>query len=181
MHLKPDDVRFLVVHHTGVDVGGRTEEQYMADLDTSVRVHRRMDGIPYHIIILPSGDDSVCRPLDQRGQHARGYNYRSVGVALAGNCDQHPPTKPALATLVSVLVGLCEEFDLDADAVRGHRELEGCRTHCPGSYVPIDIVRRRVRRELECRRAAAVASPAGSTGSVPTGTTPGSGSSGSGA
>jgi N-acetylmuramoyl-L-alanine amidase len=180
VELKHEDVCRIVIHHTGVDVGARSEDEYLRDLDTSVRVHRRMDGIPYHVLILPSGEDSVCRPLDQRGQHARGWNYRSIGVALAGNLEHHPPTGPAVATLVSICVGLCEEFGLTADDVVGHKELEGCRTDCPGSYVPLQILRRKIRRELDCRNKLTASLP-GSSASAPSETTPGGGSSGSGA
>jgi N-acetylmuramoyl-L-alanine amidase len=142
-------VDLLVVHHTVCDLDGRTVDEFVLDLDTSVRRLRNMAGIPYHWLIFADGTVRPGRPLDQRGEHASGYNSRSYGYAFVGNMSAVMPTKIATAVLVERLAMDAFDLGLDVQAVRGHGELEGVTKDCPGRYVCMSLVRALVARGLK--------------------------------
>lgn len=55
------------------------------------------------------------------------------------------PTPTQWRALLQMLGDLVRRHGLDAAAVKGHRELAGCRTQCPGSTVDLDHLRAALR------------------------------------
>lgn len=60
-----------------------------------------------------------CRPIEFRGAHVAGANYRSIGVAYVG----FTPTPLQLETLLNLTTDLVLQLNLDLDTgVLGHHE-----------------------------------------------------------
>lgn len=59
------------------------------------------------------------------------------------------PTPAQHRALVSLLVDLVTRHDLAAEVVKGHRELAGCRTVCPGGNLNLTDLRRELRDRME--------------------------------
>ena len=141
----------VVVHHTG--------SRILRDFDSPLLVklrHRFLkgwDNVGYHYLIgngrlTEDGKIYDGRPIEMPGAHAFGHNKNSIGIAMIGNFDHSKPTDKQMATLSQLLVKLCGDYGLGADAIRGHRELEYAKTACPGKYVDMDSVRTAVTTSL---------------------------------
>ena len=51
--------------------------------------------------------------------------------------------------LVLLLADLCMRWELEPkDAIRGHREMEGASTECPGRLVDMDLIRAEVAEKV---------------------------------
>jgi len=126
----------------------------------------------YHYLIHPTGlveyalDESASAPHagfadrdDRLGlEHGQYWNEHLLSVCLlgwfesdrerAGSLIPNRFTKPAPGqwrALRNLLSDLIRRHRLEPDTVRGHRELEGCSTRCPGANVDLEAL----RRELE--------------------------------
>lgn len=74
----------IVIHasatRAGADIG--------LDEITAMHVARGFDTVGYHEVILRSGDIEFGRHPDAVGAHARGQNYRSIGICMTGGIDE---------------------------------------------------------------------------------------------
>lgn len=97
---------------------------------------RRFKDIGYHFLIRLSrrrGEWIVetGRPCWMRGAHCPGHQDW-IGVAVAGDYEEHDLPLAALAHLKAILAQLCAEYELRPKAqVKPHREFR--KTLCPGS------------------------------------------------
>jgi N-acetyl-anhydromuramyl-L-alanine amidase AmpD len=119
--------------------------------------------IGYHWLITDAPDSPLGpqmhmgRPHDfddswepwERGAHVKGHNSHTVGICLVGSHSDYAPSEAALDLLHGWLVALCLNWNLGASDIRGHREMKGAATECPGSFVDMDAIRERVRVALE--------------------------------
>ncbi len=55
------------------------------------------------------------------------------------------PTQMQWQALVGLARRLCERHAIPSENVRGHRELAGCRTRCPGANLDLEALRAAVR------------------------------------
>lgn len=128
----------------------------------------------YHYCILPNGVIEYCLdemiggfhagfadPDDDLGlEHGQFWNQHYLAVCVVGwfetarvhaghRIPDHfvRPTQHQWTSLVGLVGDLCERFDVEPSAVRGHRELPGCATRCPG-----DLDLELLRHELAERR-----------------------------
>jgi|10_taG_2_1085330.scaffolds.fasta_scaffold55281_4 hypothetical protein len=117
--------------------------------------------IGYHYLIRQPEDRdepvlSMGRPhnLDDEwepweyGAHSKGENDIGVGICILGNFDGEPVPEGMWGLLVKQLVALCIHFGLSASAVKGHKEMPGASTACPGRYVTLDSLRNAVATRL---------------------------------
>ena len=91
-----------------------------------------MLGVAYNILIRRGGELEWGRPLTRVGAHCRGWNTRSVGVALCFAGDPRfswgQPTRPSeeqldsLARVARALGGALPNFGPSADSIKGHRD-----------------------------------------------------------
>lgn len=139
-------VKKIVIHHSATPGGDvifiRHEHQ----------VVRGWRGPGYHKIIpngrtfgsWPAGEDGEIqkgRPLDddsifeanEVGAHALGFNRETVGICLIGNFMSMQPTQAQIRSLIEVCCDLCEQFDLEPNAIVGHCDVNN--TDCPGKYL----------------------------------------------
>lgn len=70
----------IVIHcadtYDHMDIGVREINQWHLD--------RGWSGVGYHFVIRRDGTVENGRGINEVGAHARGYNYESVGICLAG-------------------------------------------------------------------------------------------------
>lgn len=103
---------------------------------------------PYHVLVRADGRVEQLLPLLVCGAHAVAHNWRSWGVAVAGNYDEvELPDR-----LWRVVVQTCATLALLTRSVNGHTELPGASSdpnkRCPGQYINMDWVRTAVTKKL---------------------------------
>lgn len=112
---------------------------------------------PYHFHIWRPADSlaaegvnlwvvSAGRNLEEIPASDHGHNTGAIAVCVHGNYHLTPLPLFALTRLAGCVAELCQRFGLGVEAIRGHRELPGAATLCPG-YDP-DVVRDLVRAML---------------------------------
>jgi N-acetylmuramoyl-L-alanine amidase len=157
------NVQYLVVHTAAFD--GRNCDAAMID-----RWHRDQGwaGIGYHFVIINDRHDTVAdgtlqrgRAKDRPGAHVAGLNTRSLGICCVGHGDRRPHTEKQRQTLLGLLSGLMDEYNVPVENVIGHREVNALvargvvqqqyRTtkSCPGSMVSMDEIRQQLRQRRE--------------------------------
>lgn len=155
-------IRYLFVHTAAADIPN--VDAAMIDL---WHRERGWSGIGYHYVILDDrhgtkadGTVEVGRPEARSGAHVRGANAASIGICCTGHGDLRPLTAAQMTSLVRLLADLARRFELTADAILGHREVnllaeQGViparyRTSksCPGTKVDMDEIRAAVARRL---------------------------------
>jgi N-acetylmuramoyl-L-alanine amidase len=137
--------RYIIVHHTATDIGNAKL------LDKSHEDRGFWNGLGYHFLIdngtLGKGDGLIeVAPRwirQQSGAHCKagGMNERGIGVALVGNFSEAGPTPDQMVALGYLLKTLCKYYKIPYGNVRGHREVEGAATECPGKKFPMIRVR----------------------------------------
>jgi hypothetical protein len=142
-----DPAKWLfVVHHTA---------GYPVSSDAVVRAiqnfHMETRGwadVGYHFLIGPDGKVYQGRDLNYAGAHAYGHNKGSVGVNFMGCYDTlecHAPAYPEVTAPSDIMIESMGELignlslhfgiELSRETVKGHRELAGARTSCPGDLI----------------------------------------------
>lgn len=137
--------KYVIVHHTATDIG------------KALQVHRAHEdrgfwnGLGYHFLIdngtLGKGDGQIeVSPRwikQQNGAHCKagGMNEVGIGVALVGNFNTDLPTQKQLQALTYLLGTLCRYYHIPPRNVKGHRDVQGAATDCPGSRFPWQSVR----------------------------------------
>ena len=102
-------------------------------------------GIGYNLVVNRDGSIIIGRGMDAVGAHTyppRGINSTSVGIGVQGNFDSVNTYMPdaqfnALVWLIKHIRGIYGNIP-----IRGHREVPGTSTACPGRFFPIDEIRR---------------------------------------
>ena len=139
MSYAPDHaVTYIVVHYSATPV----EKDFMAkDIDEMHRA-RGFKEIGYHYFIRKDGTVETGRDLSQPGRfeigaHSKGENSKSVGVCYEGGVRQSAPnigydsrTKAQTKAMIDLIKSLQSRFP--NAVVRGHRDMPGAATQCPG-------------------------------------------------
>lgn len=149
-----EDARTIFRHH--VDTLGWTHGGYHYFVHPSGLVEYALDE---RIAAFHAGfADPDDRLGLERGQY---WNNHLIAVCLLGWFERDrtrrggtiaipnrftSPTSGQWRALVGLLVDLCRRYALAAETIRGHRELTGCRTRCPGANVDLDALRAIVGR-----------------------------------
>ena len=124
-------VRYLIVHHAGgiLSVAGIH----------SAHLGNGWSGIGYQYVVELDGDIHRGRPEWASGAQCEGYNNQSIGVCFIGNY-QTTKTMPAaqLASGRELMAYLMDKYR--GVPVRGHGEMPGNATDCPGKYFPMDAL-----------------------------------------
>jgi len=162
VHLRPGNPNLIVYHHTAM----ASSSTFQDIVDEFLRNKKWLTG--YHCVIMPDGGiRSFCR-WDRYGNHAKGINARSLGIAFHGNFHTEPtdkyanadgrygnraPTDEQLragARVVALWVNIYDDIVLDFNtAIRAHREAMPQHTVCPGSNFPTAEFQRLVCRYHE--------------------------------
>jgi N-acetylmuramoyl-L-alanine amidase-like protein len=162
-------VEKIVVHHTGTASDERDWPSVVRAIYRNC-VARGYRDVPYHWLIdpdgfvyegrwarhdrpgaVPTGEDSRGRSV--RGGHAKGHNERTIGVALLGTFDDHPPPSLAFDALIALVAWKCSRWRIDPMDATAYRMSDGTRevipnicphrriraTDCPGRGV-VDVL-----------------------------------------
>ena len=148
-HKRLADADQIVVHHTAM----HSQLGFDAIVDEFLVTKQWLTG--YHAVIMPNGDIKPFCRWDRTGNHARGHNHHTLGIALHGNFhqsghDDHDryanddgqfgnvrPTAEQLhsaARLIALWTFLYP--DMKDDFLVPHRQLNSGATVCPGSRFP---------------------------------------------
>jgi len=139
MSYKPDSaVTYIVIHYSATPI----ERNFTAaDID---RMHRDrgFKEIGYHYFIRKDGTVETGRDLSQSGRfevgaHSKGENSSSIGVCYEGGVRANAPTigfdsrtKQQHVAMEALVISLMERFP--RAIVKGHRDMPGAATQCPG-------------------------------------------------
>ena len=136
----------IVIHHSATDDGPD-----VLDFNAIMRwhvEHNKWSDIGYHAVAEYVDNIPILifgRPVQLYGAHTRGYNGH-LGLCFVGDFNKlAPPGILVTEAIKRVLVPWCLTHNLSADAVRGHSELPGTATDCPGHAFDMD----QLRKELE--------------------------------
>jgi len=156
-HLRPKEPDLIVYHHTAMS----SSIPFRGIVDEFLVNKGWLTG--YHCVIMPDGTiHPFCR-WDRYGNHAKGLNQRSLGIAFHGNFHtlvndrysnhdgrfgmQEPTTAQldAGARMVALWVQLYDDIQLDFDTdILPHKTAMPGHTVCPGSNFPHDEFRKKV-------------------------------------
>jgi hypothetical protein len=154
VHLRPANPDLIVVHHTGMH-----SDTTFAEVVSLIKQKGWLTG--YHCVVLKDGSiHPFCR-WDRYGTHVRGYNRRSLAIALHGNFETDPAqpfanadgryglTAPsdvqldAAARVVALWTFLYEIPLAFESAIVPHSAL--VPTACPGSNFPLVLFQQLIR------------------------------------
>ncbi len=136
----------VVVHHSAIERGN-------AAIYHRNHLRRGMvNGLAYHFVIgngLDSRDGEIeigVRWLQQlEGGHVGSarVNAVGIGICLVGNFEEGRPSSKQLSSLKALIGYLRQNAMVDGFEVKGHREIAGERTVCPGRNFPLAELRAR--------------------------------------
>lgn len=137
----------LVLHH----IAGRTATPEQIHRE---HVRRGWQGAGYHVYVRKDGSAWELRPLWAVGSHAgsrlpagRGNNTETVAVAVEGmyhSSGREAADKEMPAAQYNMLVGVIKYIMTEYPSIewiRGHREMPGVATVCPGEFFPLDKIK----------------------------------------
>ena len=140
--------KYIIIHHSATDVGAAKSFD---------RGHRRRGfrwGLGYHFVIdngtqgTKDGDIEISRrwfyQMDGAHCQAGGMNRRAIGICLVGNFNKESPSEKQLGSLVALIDILRQQYRIPLSNIKGHRDVPGAATECPGKNFPWY----RVKREL---------------------------------
>ncbi len=143
----PNLPAYLIVHHTAVS-RGKNAEQFEAVRGYHLR--KGWGDIGYHYFIEPDGTVKKGRAENSVGAHTKQklMNYRSLGIALAGNFDSENPTELQLKALAKLLKKLRTKYNLPVERVAPHRYYATYKS-CPGTRFTDQMLEQLARGEVE--------------------------------
>lgn len=157
-HRRTGDPNLIVYHHTAMS----SASSFQAVVDEFLINKKWLTG--YHCVIMPDGSIKPFCRWDRYGNHAKGLNIRSLGIAFHGNFHTDPsdkysnadgrfgnqqPTEAQLhagARVVALWVNIYKDINLDFEkAILPHKKAIPNHTVCPGSnfsYTKFELLTR---------------------------------------
>jgi len=146
------NVTAIVLHHT-VTAKDATRDDILA-----MHKARGFRDVGYHWLIRDAEQVEIIagRPTDgdgsldpwEYGAHSKGENSHTIGVSMMGNYSISPPSPNLWVNTVTWISKLCQQYNLPSSAVKGHREMPGAATECPGTFIDLDLLRAAVSEVL---------------------------------
>lgn len=130
------DIDQITLHHTA---GPPTQT---AEDIARFHLQRGWPGIGYHFLVYPDGTVQQVNDLETVSYHNGATNGRAVGISMPGNYDANRPTDKQIAAVVALTRALKRRLP-NLRHFSGHKELNR-PTACPGRYVDLPALRRRV-------------------------------------
>jgi N-acetyl-anhydromuramyl-L-alanine amidase AmpD len=118
-------INSIVLHHSGVSasVGAARIAKYQVE-------RQGWPGIGFHYFVSDDGRIEQTQALETISKHAGGVNATSIGICLAGNFTDQPPTDAQLLSTGQLTAWLLQELDLPIEAIHPHKDYVA--TACPG-------------------------------------------------
>lgn len=133
-----DKVKYIVIHYSATPVEMDVTAE---DIDT-IHKRRGFREIGYHWYIRKDGTVEMGRDLSQPGRfeigaHSKGENSISIGICYEGGVTSADPdtgfdsrTKAQTRAMIDLINKM--QARLPGAIVRGHRDMPGAATQCPG-------------------------------------------------
>ena len=125
------EVRLLVIHCSAT----RYDRDFPVEALRSSHKARGFADIGYHFYITRDGELHRCRPVNQIGAHAAGWNDKSIGICYEGGLDeQGRPADTRTYAQRCTLMDLLRQLRRDYPKARilGHYQLSPyIRKACP--------------------------------------------------
>lgn len=151
-------IKTLVVHHTATPTSWTVAKVRQLHLDQGWK------DVGYHYLIRLDEDQEariyMGRPQDgdnylsslEWGAHVYGHNATSLGISTVGNWSGKAMNPAIERVLIQHLVKLCFKMELTPKDVKGHREMSGASTECPGLLVDMDRLRSLVDEQYKAAK-----------------------------
>ncbi len=134
------NAKIITLHHSLTKDSGTVSWQAIR------RYHEEINGwsaIGYHYgieLINDRYEVLLGRMPNQQGAHVRYHNTDNIGVCLVGDFDNEKPPGGQWNLALELVRYLIEQYDLDAGAVKGHREFNPEKS-CPGRMFDLEMFR----------------------------------------
>ncbi|PIP75453.1 hypothetical protein CO134_01165 [Candidatus Kuenenbacteria bacterium CG_4_9_14_3_um_filter_39_14] len=129
MDLKPESIKYLIVHHTAT-----ARDTTTFDAVKKYHISKGWGDIGYHYFITADGKIWPGRAENIVGAHASSsdMNFKSLGICLTGNFMDEVPTEAQLSSLKDLVIKLQTKYNIQISNVLGHQEIPAS-TACPGT------------------------------------------------
>ena len=129
MELKPESIKYLIIHHTAT---ARDTTTFAAV--KKYHISKGWGDIGYHYFITADGKIWPGRAENVVGAHSisANMNFKSLGICLTGNFMNETPTKAQLSSLETLLISLKVKYNIAIENILGHQEIPAS-TACPGT------------------------------------------------
>lgn len=124
----------IIIHHT---------HNPELTVETTHKMHQerfKWAGIGYNYLIEKNSEIFEARGM-YIGAHAKGHNPEAIGIAIVGNFDENLPSKDQEESLIKLCIYFMIKYDIEANKVIGHKELDGVTKSCPGEKFNMDELR----------------------------------------
>ncbi len=89
--------------------------------------------LPYHFLLAPDGRIFEGRPVDYEPESNTKYLLSgNIGVEMMGDFNLQRPTLKQIKSCVQLTAWLCQQYHIDLEHVRTHRDAAPDQTDCPG-------------------------------------------------
>lgn len=123
---KRKTTNYIVIHHTA----GSADD----NINGVCKIHygnNKWSTIGYNYFIDKSGNVFRLKSDDEVAPHTYGHNDDALGIVCAGNFSKYSMPKAQYAALVRLTKLLVNKYNLKADCVKRHCDLNA--TECPGT------------------------------------------------
>jgi len=139
--------KYLIVHTTASSKSTTFEDVKRWHVN-----ERGWEWVGYQYLIYWDGTVVLSRPDTTHGAHAKGFNTKSIGIAMCGHGDKHLPSHEQKKSLTELLKTKMKEFNIPTDNIIPHRVAQeiqsGSRKKtCFGSKLKDDWARNLVKEE----------------------------------
>ena len=123
----------VVIHHSA------SHDVSANEIDTWHK-ERGWKGVGYHYVVRFDGAIEPARNWAQAGAHKKGYNAHYLGICVTGDFTKHPPTRQQLASVIDLVRGHDNRWDIRDNIDRHHED-------CPGKYFPWEFFIENLKRK----------------------------------
>jgi N-acetyl-anhydromuramyl-L-alanine amidase AmpD len=143
--------RYIVIHHSATRKGNAFI------MDRYHRNRRHMsNGLAYHFVVNNGSSGTRDGEVEEGKRWARhlpgGHcrqawiNESGIGICLVGNFNRTAPTRKQMESLTALVDRLRKTYNIPVRSIKGHREIRGERTECPGRYFFMNRFRERLQK-----------------------------------
>lgn len=134
-------IQYLVLHHAAGPENQTPQEIARFHVET-----RDYPGIAYHYIVDATGQVYKVQRATTITWCVHKQNTKSLCVCLIGNREVNPISDAQYVAAVDLFRQLRQGYTVPLDHVRGHREMPGQATACPGKFISLATFREDVGR-----------------------------------
>jgi len=89
--------------------------------------------LPYHFLIAPDGRIFEGREIQYEPDSNTKYSLKgNIGIELFGDFNRQRPSLAQIKSCVALTAWLCQQYDIEPDHVRTHKDAAYGQTDCPG-------------------------------------------------